>query len=343
MAHFGYVLGELAPCIRDIYAGMSAAHHLLLGQGKAVQAFRPAARRGEIGNYHALTDILPASDSEADVAAAERTNAYVNTLYLDAIVRGEYPCRHGRVLRRGLAGGRATATWSDLGAARLPRLQLLLALDRRRCRDQRRRGRAARRRHRRGRSARRGRGAPARCPRVAPTRRSPGSAGRSSPRACAASSAGCATATTTRRSSSARWAPSFDDTVSADGCVHDEDRLAYIRDHIVAAHQAIDDGVDLRGLFLWAFMDTYEFNLGYSDQVRPDPGRLRDAGAHDQGLRLLVPRRDGQQCSRDRGGGELRWLESDTSGEPSQARSTTTAGSTRPCGRSSNSSCARPA
>jgi beta-glucosidase/6-phospho-beta-glucosidase/beta-galactosidase len=29
-------------------------------------------------------------------------------------------------------------------------------------------------------------------------------------------------------------------------------------------HDAICDGVDLRGLFVWALMDTYEFNLGYS-------------------------------------------------------------------------------
>jgi beta-glucosidase len=57
---------------------------------------------------------------------------------------------------------------------------------------------------------------------------------------------------------------SFEDTVAPDGSVHDEQRIAYNRDHIVAAHQAIGDGVDLRGLFLWALMDTYEFNLGYT-------------------------------------------------------------------------------
>jgi beta-glucosidase len=57
---------------------------------------------------------------------------------------------------------------------------------------------------------------------------------------------------------------SFDDAVSPDGRVEDRERIAYNRDHIVAAHQAIEDGVDLRGLFLWALMDTYEFNLGYT-------------------------------------------------------------------------------
>jgi beta-glucosidase len=56
---------------------------------------------------------------------------------------------------------------------------------------------------------------------------------------------------------------SFDDVVSEDCTVEDPERLAYLRDHVVAAHQAIEDGVDLRGLWIWALLDTYEFNLGY--------------------------------------------------------------------------------
>jgi beta-glucosidase len=56
----------------------------------------------------------------------------------------------------------------------------------------------------------------------------------------------------------------FADTVSVDGKVHDPERIAFLREHFRAAHAAIGDGVDLRGLFVWAFMDTYEFNMGYS-------------------------------------------------------------------------------
>jgi beta-glucosidase len=55
----------------------------------------------------------------------------------------------------------------------------------------------------------------------------------------------------------------FPDEVSDDGSVDDPDRIAYIRDHLVAAHQAIEDGVDLRGCFIWSLIDTFEFNLGY--------------------------------------------------------------------------------
>jgi beta-glucosidase len=51
--------------------------------------------------------------------------------------------------------------------------------------------------------------------------------------------------------------------VADDGSVDDPDRIAYIRDHLVAAHQAIEDGVDLRGCFIWSLIDTFEFNLGY--------------------------------------------------------------------------------
>jgi beta-glucosidase len=55
----------------------------------------------------------------------------------------------------------------------------------------------------------------------------------------------------------------FNDTV-VDGAVHDERRIAYIRDHLIHAHRAIADGVDLRGWCVWSLLDTYEFWLGTS-------------------------------------------------------------------------------
>ena len=55
----------------------------------------------------------------------------------------------------------------------------------------------------------------------------------------------------------------FPDQVAEDGSIDDPDRIAYYRDHLVAAHEAIADGVDLRGCFIWSLIDTYEFNLGY--------------------------------------------------------------------------------
>jgi len=264
VAHFGYVIGELAPCMRDLYAGMRAAHHLLLGQGKAVAAFRASGATGEIGNYHALTDIVAASDSEADAAAAERANAYVNTLYLDAIVTGRYPDElaewfgptwpevregdlatisepldflgfsyysHTVVADATLPGDGADRRVDDIGAAGpldsgVERLMRIRALP--------------------------------------PARPTTGLGWEIVPDGL------------TRQ---LRWVTerygnppiyigemgaSFDDVVDPEGRVRDAERIAYNRDHILAAHAALEDGVDLRGLFLWSLMDTYEFNLGYT-------------------------------------------------------------------------------
>jgi beta-glucosidase len=53
------------------------------------------------------------------------------------------------------------------------------------------------------------------------------------------------------------------DDVVENGRVDDRERIAYIRDHLIAAHRSIQDGVDLRGWFVWALLDTWEFWLGY--------------------------------------------------------------------------------
>ena len=55
----------------------------------------------------------------------------------------------------------------------------------------------------------------------------------------------------------------FDDVVSADGRVHDERRVAYLRDHLEAVGAAIDAGADVRGYFVWSLMDNFEWAWGY--------------------------------------------------------------------------------
>jgi len=55
---------------------------------------------------------------------------------------------------------------------------------------------------------------------------------------------------------------SFADEVT-NGRVHDERRIAYLRAHFAAAHQAIQDGADLRGFFVWSLMDNFEWSFGY--------------------------------------------------------------------------------
>jgi beta-glucosidase len=46
--------------------------------------------------------------------------------------------------------------------------------------------------------------------------------------------------------------------------VHDIDRVRFLDGHLRAAHTAIARGVDLRGFFVWSFLDNFEWAEGYS-------------------------------------------------------------------------------
>jgi beta-glucosidase len=56
----------------------------------------------------------------------------------------------------------------------------------------------------------------------------------------------------------------FADRVTADGHVHDERRIGYLRDHLAAVHRAIGAGADVRGYFAWSLLDNFEWAYGYS-------------------------------------------------------------------------------
>ncbi|MHA2295800.1 MAG: GH1 family beta-glucosidase [Candidatus Hodarchaeales archaeon] len=49
-----------------------------------------------------------------------------------------------------------------------------------------------------------------------------------------------------------------------DGVVQDEDRISYLKRHFEAAHQAMDEGVNLVGFFVWSLLDNFEWLHGYS-------------------------------------------------------------------------------
>ncbi|GAA2337441.1 GH1 family beta-glucosidase [Streptomyces kunmingensis] len=55
----------------------------------------------------------------------------------------------------------------------------------------------------------------------------------------------------------------YDDTVDAEGRVHDPDRVRYLHAHLAAIHQAIAQGADVRGYFLWSLLDNFEWAYGY--------------------------------------------------------------------------------
>jgi len=55
----------------------------------------------------------------------------------------------------------------------------------------------------------------------------------------------------------------LDDQPDSSGFVNDPDRIAYLRAHFAAAREAMAQGVDLRGYFVWSLMDNLEWSAGF--------------------------------------------------------------------------------
>lgn len=86
----------------------------------------------------------------------------------------------------------------------------------------------------------------------------------------------------------ARWLPdtplyvnengaAFDDAPDVDGVVDDESRVDYLREHLEATMAARDAEIDVRGYFIWSFLDNLEWAEGRTKRfglLRVDPDTL---------------------------------------------------------------------
>ncbi len=87
----GHLSGLHAPGLRDEPTALRAAYVQLHAHGKAVRTLRAAAPSARVGMAMNLSDLEPASDAAADVAATRRTDLVENRLFLDAVLRGRIP------------------------------------------------------------------------------------------------------------------------------------------------------------------------------------------------------------------------------------------------------------
>ncbi|MFI0354165.1 GH1 family beta-glucosidase [Actinomadura sp. 9N407] len=86
----GYATGELSPGHQDTGEALAAAHHLLLGHGLSAQTIREG-NAGKVGLATSLSPVHPMTQAPADVAAARLVDGVNNRLFLDAIFKGTYP------------------------------------------------------------------------------------------------------------------------------------------------------------------------------------------------------------------------------------------------------------
>jgi len=89
-AFLGYQNAFFAPGKADMRQALTCAHHLLVSHGLAVQALRSRVRT-PVGIAPNFMPAHPASEAEADVAAAARQDGYFNRWFIEPVLGLGYP------------------------------------------------------------------------------------------------------------------------------------------------------------------------------------------------------------------------------------------------------------
>ena len=250
-AFLGHGSGVHAPGLRDPALALRVAHNLLLGHGTAVSGLRAILpRTAEVSLTLNLHQVRAASDRPGDLDAARRIDGVANRIFLDPVLGRGYPEDVRRDVFEHTDFGFVRPGDLDLIAAKIDSIGVnfyspsLVAAD-------------------------------PESPEIAAY---PGSQGVSfvDPGLPVTAmdwpvDASALTDLLLRVSTDAPGLPilvtengaAFDDQLDADGRVRDEERTAYLHDHLAAVHDAIARGADVRGYFAWSLLDNFEWAYGY--------------------------------------------------------------------------------
>jgi beta-glucosidase len=239
----GYAFGTEAPGRALMFDALPVAHHQLLGHGLAVAELR-ARGATEVMITNNCTPVLPASDSPADRTAAAIYDGFHNRLFMDPLLLGAYPS----LAAAGVPDAKPYVRDGDLEIISTPMDALGVNYYH---------------------PTRIG-AAPADAPLpfdTLPIEGVPTTAsgwpvvpdglrdllvelrdryGAALPPIYLTEN-GCSTV----------------DVVEPDGHIHDTARIDYLDGHLRALHQAIAEGADVRGYFVWSLLDNFEWAEGY--------------------------------------------------------------------------------
>ncbi len=246
IAFCGYITGEHAPGHRDMtmVEPMTVLHNLYLAHGQAVRVLRAHCPECKVGAAFNMYPVYPATPTEADQMTAYRCDMFTNRLYVEPILKGEYPAELMAAL--GPAAPRIepgdmrlmSAPLDFMGVNYYSRMVVAHNPDS-----------------------------------LDPLQMKPVRVETSEytdldweiypdglhdlmlrvhndyhPQAIYIMENGCA----------------MPDILGADGQVHDPRRVAYLRDHFRALQKAITQGAPIKGYFAWTLMDNFEWSHGYN-------------------------------------------------------------------------------
>ncbi|UCF98512.1 MAG: beta-glucosidase [Spirochaetaceae bacterium] len=86
-----YHEGEHPPAVRDLRRALEVSKQILLSHGLAVQAFREENIRGKIGLSTIFFPVHAAGDRPEDLEARQRYDGYFHRWFLDPLFRGSFP------------------------------------------------------------------------------------------------------------------------------------------------------------------------------------------------------------------------------------------------------------
>ncbi len=91
-AYLGHAAGLHAPGVQDKQAAMTVGHHLLLSHGLAVARLRMHLRpEAQVGITLNFTPVYPADDRPETIRDTALADAFNNRWFLDPVYRGRYP------------------------------------------------------------------------------------------------------------------------------------------------------------------------------------------------------------------------------------------------------------
>jgi beta-glucosidase len=246
-AFLGHALGQHAPGTRDYSDALAAAHTLLLAHGKAVPVLRAAVPDAQVGITLNLAPGLPATDDPNDIEAVQRFDGFMNRWFLNPVYGHGYPDDVSwwyRFFMPKIEDGDLETIAAPLDFLGINyyfpvgvRAASLLEN-------------------------------PLRFANMTPDEAVAQGYEMTAmdwpivPQGLADLLARVQRDYAPQTIYITENGAAFDDEV-VDGQIHDERRLAYLREHFQAAHQAIEAGVPLRGYFVWSFMDNFEWAYGY--------------------------------------------------------------------------------
>lgn len=53
------------------------------------------------------------------------------------------------------------------------------------------------------------------------------------------------------------------DSDNMEEMLHDAERIDYVKSVLISLYKAIEDGIDVRGYYIWSLLDNFEWTAGY--------------------------------------------------------------------------------